>query len=50
MNALIKRTIGIALAALFLVMAGHFILDITSDHIVNNSDDFENNSSVAVNK
>ena len=49
MLALIKRTIGITFAALFFVMVGHLILDVTSDYVADESSDSEKKSSVAIN-
>lgn len=49
MQALIKRTIVITLAALLFVVMGHLILDVTSDRIADNYSGSDNKSSVAIN-
>lgn len=49
MLALIKRTIGMIFAALFFVMVGHLILDVTSDHAADDVSVSENKLSVVIN-
>ena len=50
MYVLTKQTLAIALAALFLVMMGHVILDIVSDDpVADSSSDIKDKSSVAIN-
>ena len=49
MYTFIKRLLGIAVAALFFVMMGHLILDITSENVADNSSDSKDKSSVVIN-
>lgn len=49
MFALTKQSQVIALAALFFVIMGHLFLDITSDHVADNSDGSKDKSFVAIN-
>jgi len=49
MHTFIKRLLGIAVAALFFVMMGHLILDITSENVADNSSDSKDKSFEVVN-
>jgi hypothetical protein len=49
MCALIKKSFGIALAALFFVMVGHLFSGIPFDHVSDNGSDSIGRLSVAVN-